>query len=154
MKQFGDAAKAAAKRQERRENGESVTAAILDREITFDHPGPGQLAYLSMVAASADSDLEAGAGLLNFLVSMMSNEDARYLKKVILDMDSGFDIEDVVEVMEYLLEEWSARPTKPASDSSGSQVPTGRPSTAASRRAGSTRSTSRSTDSSTLSTTS
>jgi hypothetical protein len=155
MKRFGNAAKAAQKRQQGNDQMVPIKAGILDRDLTFTFPGSGAVAYLSMIAASADNDMEAGAGLLNFLISMVDEDGQRYIRKVILDPNSGFDLDDVPEVIEYLIEEWSGeRPTTPASDSSVSQASTGTRSTAASRRAGSTRSTSRSTVSSTPSTTS
>jgi hypothetical protein len=155
MKRFGNAAKAAAKRQRGAGEMAPIKAGILDRDIEFQFPGSGAVAYLSMIAASADTDLEAGAGLLNFLISMVDEDDQRYIQRVILNPRSGFDLDDVPEVIEYLIEQWGAeRPTTPASDSSASQASTGTRSTGATRRAGSTRSTSRSTASSTPSITS
>jgi hypothetical protein len=154
MKRFGDATRVAAQKKQGQGEHAPITVAILDRDVTFEFPGAGQVTYLSMIATTAENDVEAASALLTFLVSMTNDEGGRILKRSVLNPHSGFDLDDVPDVIRYLIEEWGGFPTAPASASSATQATTGRTSTGATRRAGSTRSTSRSTASSTRSTTS
>lgn len=153
MKQFGSIAKAAAQKH-RRDEEDFLEYRIVEREVKFYYPGSGALAYIGLVEASAENDLMLSGAYINFIISLVEDADARYIKRVLLDHASGFDIEDLTDLIEELLDQWSNHPSKPVSDSSPTSAPTGRPSTATSRRVGSTRSTSRSTASSTRPTTS
>lgn len=148
MKQFGSIAKAAAQKHERDEE-DFLEYTLVDREVKFYYPGSGALAYVGLTQASAATDLELAGSYINFVVSLVEPEDARYIKRILLDHASGFDIDDLTDLMDELMDQWSNHPSKPGSGSAPTSAPTGRPSTAASRRAGSTRSTSRSTASST-----
>lgn len=144
MKQFGSIAKAAAQKHKRDEE-DYLEYLIVDRKVKFYYPGAGALAYVGLVEASAESNLMVAGAYINFVISLVEESDGKYIKRQLLDHASGFDIDDLTDLIEELLDQWSAHPSKPGSDSSPTSVPTGRPSTAASRRAGSTRSTSRST---------
>lgn len=145
MKQFGDKSRADKRRND--EPDQPVEVQILDMPMTIHYPGTSQVAYLGTLMLG--SELEMAGGIINFTAGCLwKDEEKNYLKRVLLDHDSGFDIFDLVEVMEYATEQWADdRPTTAASGSSPSQPPTGKRSTANSRRVGSTRSTSPSTDS-------
>lgn len=155
MKQFGDVvkAKAAAERRARIESGEEVDDAeyavrmVLDRTVKFRYPGEGAMAYLSMLQASASSELEAAGGLINWTQSLMTSLDARWLGNLLLDHESGFDLYDLMDLVDDLAQEWSGNPSRPASGSASTPPPTGRRSTASSRRVVRTPSTSASTGS-------
>lgn len=125
---------------------EPVTIEILDREVTIYPPHSGAFIYLNNMLGINDP-LRVASGLIEFMCSLMDDMDARYVGRLILDHDSGFDVFDVEEILTDLIEDWGERPTKPASGSSPSQAPTGKRSTAASRRVVSTRQTSTSPDS-------
>lgn len=147
LKQFGNAAKAStAEPQE-----PPLTAQVLDRKVTFHSPGTGQLAYLASYMAGDDEEIVMYGGMLNFLFSLLQDEDDKaYVKRALRDM--SLSMEDVEEILVWIVEEWSDRPTKPASDSSSGRRSSGKSSTANSRRVASRRSTSGSTASATRST--
>lgn len=147
MKQFGDKA-----RKAERDADYPITVKMLDREVTVHSPGAAQLAYLGTLMLG--EELEVAGGLINFFAELLDKpEDRSYLKRILLDHESGFDVYDLEDMAAYLIEEWGQRPTNAASDSQPSQLSTGKPSTAKSRRVrASTPSTSRSTASSTPST--
>lgn len=144
MKQFGDA-----NRQNKRRNEDDykppVEVGILDRPVMINYPGTSQVAYLGTLMLG--SELEMAGGLINFVAGLMpGDEDRNHLKRCLLDHESGFDIYDLVDVMTYCTEQWAdGSPTVAASGSSPTQQPTGKRSTANSRRVVSTRSTSPST---------
>lgn len=140
MKQFGDVTGT-----RKRETVElTTTYKIMDREVTFRAPGTEQLAYLGSVLGVGNLLTTAGA-LINFLASLVEDDDARYINSLLLNHRSGFDIQDVEELLVELVEEWGGNPSKPASGSSGTQGTTGKRSTANSRRVSKTPSTSAST---------
>ena len=120
---------------------EPVEVPILDRKVTIHPPHAGAFIYLNNMLGLSDP-LRVASGLIEFACSLMDDLDARYVGRLILDRSSGFDIYDMEELLTDLVEEWGERPTSPASASSPSQAPTGKRSTATSRRAGSTRATS------------
>ena len=125
---------------------EPVKIQILDREVTVFPPHAGAFIYLNNMLGLSDP-LRVASGLIEFLCSLVEDIDARYIGRLILDHNSGFDVYDVEEILTDLVEDWGERPTKPASGSSPSQATTGKPSTARSRRVWSTRQTSTSPDS-------
>lgn len=117
---------------------EPVKIQILEREVTVFPPHAGAFIYLNNMLGLSDP-LRVASGLIEFLCSLVEDIDARYIGRLILDHNSGFDVYDVEEILTDLVEDWGERPTKPASGSSPSQATTGKRSTANSRRVGSTR---------------
>jgi hypothetical protein len=147
LKQFGNAAKAStAEPQE-----PPLKANVLDRQVTFNSPGTGQIAYVASYMAGDDGEIIQYGGMLNFLFSLLQDDDDRaYVKRSL--RDQSLTMEDVEEILIWIVEEWSERPTKRPSDFSDGQRTTGKSSTANSRRVASRRSTSGSTASATRST--
>ena len=123
-----------------------VPVQILDREIVIHPPHTGAFIYLNNLLG-VNNPLQVAGGLIEFLCELVEDTDARWIGRLILDKESGFDVYDVEEILTDLIEDWGERPTTPASGSSPSQATTGKRSTANSRRVGSTRSASTPTDS-------
>lgn len=154
MRQFGSAAKAAEAKSERDPNN-FVEYKIVDRPVKFYHPGSAGLVHLSMAQAAVQGpgdDMARGIAavppFIMFVTSLVDDADAAHIRRLLSTEGSGFDIMDLQELADALMDDWSnATPTKPASDSSDTRAGTGKRSTANSRRAASTRSTSPSTDS-------
>lgn len=119
----------------------TVEIEIFDRKIAVSPPHTGAFIYLNNILGLNDP-LRVASSLIEFLCSLLSDIDARYVGRLVLDKNSGFDVWDVEEILTDLVEEWGENPTKPASGSSPSQATTGKRSTANSRRVGSTRTTS------------
>lgn len=118
-----------------------VPIEILDRKVVVHPPHSGAFIYLNNLLG-VDNVLQVAGGLIEFFCELLDDDDARWVGRKILDRNSGFDVYDVEEILSDLIEDWGEHPTTPASGSSPSQEPTGKRSTANSRRAGSTRSTS------------
>lgn len=126
------------------EQDEPIYIDIAGKETVFHYPGSGQMAYMAMASAGDRNTVQTAGMMINFVISLMEEEDARRLRGLLLDRDNEYGMEDLLDVFDELQERWSSRPTQSSSDSSGSQQETGRRSTATSRRAGSVRSGSRS----------
>lgn len=119
-----------------------VIIPLAGRDIALSRPGTGQLTYLASISASDDDDALKWGGIINFLVALMDDDDGRFLKRAL--MSNELEVDEIAEAVEDILEKWSDRPTMRSSGSSPQRRATGRPSTGASRRQGSSRSTSRS----------
>lgn len=150
IRSFGDAARVAAEQET--EHVETLTVDILGREIDIEYPGSGQVIYMTAELSEAQNDISQIGGLIQFIYHLVSPEDAQYIRQRLLDRMSGFDAEAVLDLVEYLVEEWSSRPTEKPSVSSPSPRKAGSTSTGGARRKVSTSSNSRSGGSSTSST--
>lgn len=150
VRSFGDAARVAAEQET--EVVETITVDILGREIDIEYPGTGQVVYMTAELSEAQNDINQVGGLVQFIYHLMEPDDAQYVRQQLLDRRSGFDAEEVLALVEYLVEEWSSRPTEKPSASSPSQRTAGSTSTGGARRKVSTSSPSRSGASSTSST--
>lgn len=141
VKQFGDAAR---KGSDEGLDDDPITVKFLDREVTVHSPGSGALAYLAMAVAGAGNDMVQLGQAINFIMSIFEPEDQRYVRGLLLDRQSGFDAEDLMEFAMYAVEEWSSRPTNPSTGSSRPRQATGARTTGATRKVTSNSSRSRS----------
>lgn len=154
MRKFGSAAKAAEKRAER-DQSDYLEYEILGQPTKFYYPGSAAMVHMAMMQTAVDNqgtDVARGVAatipFIQFITSLCEDAPAARIRRLLATEGSGFDIKDLMEVYDALLDDWSnGTPTKPASDSSGTRASTGKRSTASSRRAASTRSTSASTGS-------
>lgn len=94
-------------------------------------PTPGQVAYLTASVHKRAALEQQIAGAINFCMAIMDQETSAYLSDRLLDMDDPFELPQLQEIIEALIEEWSARPTEQSSDSSPSPDATGPTSTTA-----------------------
>lgn len=101
-------------------------------------PKDGQVGVLMAMTGRHSSTEEAIAGVINFFVSVLDPDSHSFVVSKLLDPDDEFGLEppddnpeaaSVQGILEYLMEQWSGRPTKSSSASSGSQKRGGRRST-------------------------
>lgn len=92
-------------------------------------PGEGQLAYLLASTGRHSSAQEQIAGLINFFVAVLDDESHQYVVNRLLDRRDEFGIDQVQKIMEWMVGEWSGRPTKSPSVSTSSPPNTGQSST-------------------------
>ena len=139
------------------------TTTIDDIEVTFAMPDLNQVVLMTALIENATSSLHAGASLINIFFGLIRPDEigvdldgepveegdddakvvftdytARKLEAKMMNPRDPFGIEVIADVMTWLLEEWSARPTTPSSPSSGSQGRRGSTSKATRRGQGST----------------
>jgi hypothetical protein len=93
------------------------------------HPGDGQLAYLLASTGRHSTGQEQIAGLINFFVAVLDDDSHTYVVNRLLDRKDQFGLEQVQAIMEWMVAEWSTRPTKSPSGSTPSPPSTGRSST-------------------------
>jgi hypothetical protein len=143
-------------------------ALALEREISDDEEEllPFKMAgdetqLYAMMPTESDVALVAGAmsqyaedgekvvAIFDLFWSLMDDATGRHLRRRLRNRSDPFGIPDVMNVLEWIVEERTGRPTKPSSGSTASQPSTGARSTANSRPKASTRSRSRQIDSAT-----
>lgn len=126
MKEFTTAVRAA----EEREHEDYAYPFVVDgRELVAYRPTDGQSAILMAAAGRFTSLTDKIAGAIDFFVSVMDEESRDYLVGRLLDRDDDFGMEEVEEILEWLTEEWTGRPTKSSSVSTPQRRNGGRNST-------------------------
>lgn len=153
MKEFSTAV--AREGESPQQERDSVTFIHDEREVTFYEPSSGQLAIMSTVRASKEIGMKELRVLMGFFFGMMDEETAEYFEDRMMDpLDILSDIEaegGMLDIMDYLQEEWSGKVSKQPSDYQESRKQTGRSSTGSTRAKASTSSHSRTRASSTSS---
>jgi hypothetical protein len=139
LKSFTTAARSA---EEHALEGLPIKVEIDGRKITFLPPSDGQFA----IALAGSGDLVDTATMastqINFFFSLIEDQkDSAYLRRRLFDRADDFGVEMIADIITYVMEEWSARPTKQPSDFLPSQSSGGTRSTAARRHKASTSST-------------
>lgn len=104
---------------------------------------PKTFAYLGLIAANDGEGAAAAQGALTFMEESLIPESREHLLKRLKDPDDDFDIDDLVEILNWVVDVFTEdeRPTGRSSGSSGPRKRTGSPSTARSRSKASTPST-------------
>jgi len=110
-------------------DGEPIEFAIDGDTFIATPPSSTQFALFMASQASTRTTADKMAGVIDFIDWMLSDEDRLHLRARLLDRDDALDYDLLCEVMEGLVEEWSARPTRSPSDSPQSPQSTGRRST-------------------------
>lgn len=118
---------------------------VLVRSDTFHATMPTD-ERLFLIAAMAGDEEQEGTGeaaaVIDLFRDALPAEEYRTLRQRIKDPDDDVDLEMLQDVLMWLMGEWSAFPTVPASASSGSRPTSGAKSTGRAPGRGSTRSTS------------
>jgi hypothetical protein len=114
-------------------------------------PEPGQIAMLMATTQARHlSQGEQVAGMINFFVEVLDEESHTLIVSRLLNRKDPFGIQDVQDIIWWMMGEWSGHPTEGPSGSTPSQTPAGPTSTPPTPT--STSSVFQSTDSSTSST--
>ncbi len=138
-REFEDAVTNAALNEDGADTPDPIEVNIGDRVVVLEFPGSGQLAYMAMASAGDRGNLQTAGMVINFLVSLMEDDDARYLRSLLLTKGGEYGLEELLETFDDMMEQWGSRPTEPPSVSASSRPTGGRSGTAGSRRAGSRR---------------
>lgn len=88
-------------------------------------PDESQLAMAISSMGRFSKDTDQIAGVINFFVGILDERSNTYLVNRLLDRNDAFGLKQVTSIIEWLIEEWSGRPTKSSSDSTGSPPSTG-----------------------------
>ncbi len=89
---------------------EELGFELADEEFTCYPAVPGAV-FLDYIA-EADSDGGTGAALYKFLKAAMPEDQYERLNEVLHNPEVIIEIETIAEVVKYLVEEYSSRPTQ------------------------------------------
>ena len=92
--------------------------------LTAHPPSSGQLALF--MSGSSDGGMKTVRSMFDFMAAILDEADYAVLEGKLHD---GIDLDVVTDIIRYVVEEWSARPTKPSSGSTKSRTATGSTST-------------------------
>jgi len=120
------------------DGAEPIEFKVDGETYTAYPPSPGQLALLIAAQAKNREPEESIAAVIDFLDGILDEDAQAMFRRRLLDRNDPFDFDNVEQIMEGLIEEWSARPTSPPSASASSQANGGRKSTAKRRSVTST----------------
>lgn len=125
------------------------TMAGDDTQLYALLPTEADVALAASAMSAYAEDGEKVVAILDLFWSLMEDATARHLRRRLRDRKDKFGVPDIMNVLEWIIEERTGRPTKPSSGSTASPPTTGARSTANSRPKASTRSRSRQTASAT-----
>jgi hypothetical protein len=76
------------------------------------YPKDGQVAVLMATGGKHSSDADQIAGVINFFVGVLDDDSHSYIVGRLLDRKDPFGLTEVQNIIEWLMEQWSGRPTK------------------------------------------
>lgn len=101
-----------------------------DQELYIRPPKEGQIALVMSVMGGYAEGSDQVATVINVFMNMLDEDSAGVIKRRLLDTDDDFDLEDVMEILQWAVEEAAARPTQSSPASTPSRRSSGRRSTA------------------------
>lgn len=111
-----------------------------DTQLYAYLPSEGQMVLLIGVASDLTDVGVASAAVMDVFWELMETDTRRHLRRRLLVREDSFGLGDIMNIIEWLVGESTARPTTPPSASTPSRGTTGRRSTATARQRASTRS--------------
>jgi hypothetical protein len=105
-----------------------------ERKMTAYKPSEGQMTVLmAYVGDDLRTNAESVAAALNFFNSVLDVGDARYLRRRLLDKDDPFGPVEIIEILQWIMEEWSGKSGTSQGGSRASRRANGQRSTARQR---------------------
>ena len=141
MKEFVTRYKDELENEEFVDDGEFITFMHDDTEVLFYEPNAAQMTVMLGMRNRIQEDLETAETLITFMFEIMDRETKRYFQNRLLTREDPFGLESeggLLEIFEWLSEEWSGKAIKQPSDYQKPRSQTGRSSTGSSRAKAST----------------
>jgi len=128
MREFVTAVEDAVAEEEPEEPG--LIFAIDGQEMRAYKPTEGQFALLMVAMGRHASSMDQFAGIIDFFISVLDEPSEHYVIQRMQTRDNIIPLEKIVEIMEWMIEEWGGRPFQKPSASTSSPRTGGRKSTA------------------------
>lgn len=142
MKEFVFAAKTVVDEQgEPVEESEEPTLPFKIDGVEYQayRPAEGQLILIMAAMSGYYQDAgESAATIINFFIELLTEEGRHLVTKKLMDRKDPFGLEQLIDVLEYIVEAWTNTPTSGPSGSTPSPENTGPKSTASVPSAAST----------------
>jgi hypothetical protein len=101
------------------------------QEVRAYKPTEGQFALLMMAMGRHASNTDQFGGIVEFFINMLDAPSQQYVLERMMVRDRTIPLEHIVEILEWMIEEWGGRPFRSPSVSTSSRRNGGRKSTAA-----------------------
>jgi hypothetical protein len=121
MKEFITAIEEATEDQD-----EALVFSLDGRELRAYKPTDGQIAMTMASLGRHTSDGTKIAGIIDFFVTVMDDQSHQYVVDRLLSREDPLGLLQVEEVLSWMVEEWTGRPTQPLSVSTPSRANGGR----------------------------
>jgi hypothetical protein len=119
----------AVEKQEETED-ESVLVFSLDEfEMRAYRPTEGQFALLMMAMGRHVAETQQASGVLDFFINVLDQPSQNYVLGRMQSRTNAIPMDAIVEILEWMIEEWGGRPTRSPSVSTPSRRNGGRKST-------------------------
>lgn len=128
MREFVTAVEDAVAEEEDQEPG--LVFSIDGQEMRAYKPTEGQFALLMVAMGRHASNMDQFAGIIDFFISVLDEQSEHYVISRMQTRDNIIPLENIVEIMEWMIEEWGGRPFQKPSVSTSSRRNGGRKSTA------------------------
>ncbi len=115
MKSYTTAAKA--KAEEGTENEGVVEFQVDGTTLTAHRPDDAMIAIIIARTGRRSTSAEVAAAAIDFFYSVLDKKSARYIEDRLFDREDSFGLDEVLEILFDLIEEWTGRPTVRPSDS-------------------------------------
>lgn len=126
--------------QEEGDEERPVEFALDGRELRAYKPTESQFALLMVAMSRYASDREQAAGVIEFFLNLLDDSSREYIVNRMFSREDPLPIETMIDMTEFLVEEWGGRPFQRSSDSTPSRSNGGRKSTPRTQRSTSSRS--------------
>lgn len=101
-----------AKVDEGTEDADATKFKIDGREVTAYRPDEAMIAIVIGRTGSRATPGEVGAAAIDFFYSVLDDKSARWIEDRLFDRKDPFGLEQILEILFDLVEEWTGRPTE------------------------------------------
>jgi hypothetical protein len=121
--------------REATEDAEAPLEFAIDGQVLYAHkPTDGQIAMTMAALGRHTSNQTKIAGIIDFFVEILDEDSHQYIVERLLSRNDPLGLEQVEEILDWLVEEWTGRPTQQPSVSTRSRQSGGQKSKATTRR--------------------
>jgi hypothetical protein len=114
---------------EKTEAEPDLVFSIDGKELRAFKPTEGQFALLMMAMGRHASQTDQFAGVIDFFIEVLDEPSRRYVVDRMVSREKIIPLETIVEMMQWMIEEWGGRPFQSPSASTSSRRNGGRKST-------------------------
>jgi hypothetical protein len=121
IKEFATAAKA-----ETQQARSEVLEFKVDDDVLHAHrPTPAQLAVMMTSLTDYANNIDRVASTIDFFLGLLDRDDAALVTRRLMDRDDNFELEQVTDIVSWLMSEWAGRPFTSSFDSPSSPTSDG-----------------------------
>ena len=107
------------------EGAEPLTFTVDEDEFTVFPPTAGQMMMLAAAQSEGAEATDSIASIVNFFDAILDDDSRPRFRRRLMSRTDPMDHVMINQIITWLFEEWSARPTRSASGSSASPKSTG-----------------------------